>query len=457
MKSKIKSFSPGFVIDFFSIGHERTLKAKRNIFALFLIKGVSVAVYLALVPVTIRYVNATNYGIWLTLASIVSWASFFDLGFGNGLRNRFTEAVSSGNHELARIYVSTTYAILSMIIGAVFLLFLFINTWLDWAKILNAPSELATGLNLLAIIVFAFFSIQFVFQLIGTILTANQQPALAGLLNLAGSLLSLMLIVILMNLTEGNLILLGIVMGGTPVLILLFSSIWFFHRNYAKYRPSFAFVKFSHSKDLMNLGIQFFIIQATMIVMFTTSNLIIAQLFGSAEVTVYNIALKYFSIPITLFGIFLLPFWSAFTEAWARSEMRWIKRSMKILLMIWILTSGFTVLMIVIAAPVYRLWVGENITVPFGLTFFMGIFAIVSNWNNVFAYFLNGIGKIRIQLFSSVITGALAIPIMIILGKEMGIKGVIMGTCIVMLFNGFWVTLQGWKIIRGTASGLWMK
>jgi hypothetical protein len=38
---------------------------------------------------TINYVNPTQYGIWITLSSIISWFSFFDIGFGYGLSSRF--------------------------------------------------------------------------------------------------------------------------------------------------------------------------------------------------------------------------------------------------------------------------------------------------------------------------------------------------------------------------------
>ena len=77
-----------YISDFFTKGHSRTLLAKKNIAASFVVKGLSVMINLALVPLTINYVNPSQYGIWLTLSSIIAWFSFFDVGFGNGLRNR---------------------------------------------------------------------------------------------------------------------------------------------------------------------------------------------------------------------------------------------------------------------------------------------------------------------------------------------------------------------------------
>jgi len=89
------------------------------------------------VPLTINYVNPTRYGIWLTLSSIVAWFSFFDIGLTQGLRNKFAESKATGNDELSQIYVSTTYAILTIVFLFVWITFLFVNNYLDWSKLLN--------------------------------------------------------------------------------------------------------------------------------------------------------------------------------------------------------------------------------------------------------------------------------------------------------------------------------
>ena len=101
----------------------RTLNAKKNIIASFAIKSVSMLIGLMLVPMTIHYVSKTQYGIWITLSSIVGWIGFFDIGLGNGLRNKFAEAVAKKKYKLAKIYVSTTYAVVSIIIGIVLSVF----------------------------------------------------------------------------------------------------------------------------------------------------------------------------------------------------------------------------------------------------------------------------------------------------------------------------------------------
>ena len=111
-----------FLNNILSKGHQRSVKAKKNIIASFFIRGISIAISLIVVPLTLNYINPSRYGIWLTLSSIVSWFSFFDIGFGNGLRNKFAEAIAKGNTELAKIYISTTYAILILVISCILIL-----------------------------------------------------------------------------------------------------------------------------------------------------------------------------------------------------------------------------------------------------------------------------------------------------------------------------------------------
>src|SRR5678815_1782006 len=154
-------------------GHDRSVNIKKNIIGLFIIRGGSIAISFILVPLTIRYVNPTQYGIWLTLSSIVAWFSFFDIGFGNGLRNKFAEAIAKGDTGLAKIYISTTYAILAIVISCMLVLFFCVNPFINWARILNAPPNMGQELTTLALIVFVFFCLLFVLQLITTVITAN--------------------------------------------------------------------------------------------------------------------------------------------------------------------------------------------------------------------------------------------------------------------------------------------
>ena len=80
---------------------------------------------LLMIPLALNYLNPTKYGVWLILSSLIAWVNFFDIGLGNGLRNKLAEALASQEFVRARTYVSTTYAILTIIISLLLISFFF--------------------------------------------------------------------------------------------------------------------------------------------------------------------------------------------------------------------------------------------------------------------------------------------------------------------------------------------
>ena len=211
----------------------------------------------------------------------------------------------------------------------------------------------------------------------------------------------------------------------------------------------------SKVKDLFSLGTKFFIIQIAGVLLYETNNIIISQLFGPAEVTPYNIAFKYFNIIMMFFIIVITPFWSAFTEAWIKKEFEWIKSIVQKLLNIWRLIILIVILMLIISPWVYQVWIGEHISIPFGLSALVGLCVLSNCWNGIFSHFLNGIGKIRLQLYMSAFVAFMNIPTAIFLGKELGIIGVLASNLLFALVQAIIAYLQYSRLITQRAIGIW--
>jgi O-antigen/teichoic acid export membrane protein len=440
-------------------GHERTNRAKKNIAASFIIKGISIALGLVLVPLTINYLSPTKYGIWITLSSLVGWFGFFDIGLGNGLRNRFAEAMANGNHTLAKTYVSTTYAILIIIISIVLFFFYIINIFLDWGIILNSGDDplLKKELSYLAIVVFTSFGMTFVLNLISVILSADQQPAKSALFDLIGKSLSLIFIYVLTQVSKSSLLSLGLIYCTISPLVLAVSTIWFFNKKYKPYRPSFKSVDFSKAKDLFSLGVKFFVIQIAAVLLYQTNNMIITQLFGPAMVTPYNVAFKYFSVLMMGFMIIVAPFWSAFTEAWAKQDVDWIAGIMKKLMKLWLVIVAGGIILLAFSGFIFKVWIGNNFTVPLSISILSLSWILLTAWNGIFGQFLNGVGKIKLQLYLGISGAIINVPLAIFLGRLMGITGILLANVILGLLGAWIYPLQYKKLITKKAIGIWNK
>lgn len=441
-------------------GHERSVKAKKNILVSFLIKGLSIAVSLILVPITIDYINTSRYGIWLTLSSIVAWLSFFDIGLTQGLRNKFAEAKAKGDDELAQVYISTTYALLGIIFFSIWIVFIICNNFLNWSDLLKVEQNLGSEVSFLALIVFTYFCISFVLKIITTILLADQQPAKSSLIDLLGQIISLILILILVKTTEGSLLKLGIALCASPLIVLIGANLYFFRGAYYKYRPVLSKIKIEYSKGLFNLGLVFFVIQFANILQFQTANIIIARNFSTEDVTSYNIVYKYFSVLNMVFMIFLTPFWSASTEAFHKNDIQWIKNGIKKYNQLNIFMILVGLIMLIFSGPVYRLWIGEGkVKIDFLLSFFGFLFFNTSIFGGKYVSFLNGISALRIQFIACILSPFLYIITSLVLIRyfKMGVYALFVAS-ILSNFNTFVLApIQYNKIVNKGRKGIWIR
>ena len=217
------------------------------------------------------------------------------------------------------------------------------------------------------------------------------------------------------------------------------------------------FIDLSKLKDLFSLGLKFFIIQIAGILLYETNNIIISQLFGPAEVTPYNIVFKYFNLIFMVFSIIITPFWSAFTEAWVKKEFDWIKAIVRKLCKIWGLLLAGGIFMLIISPFVYKIWIKGIVIIPVSMSVLVFLWVIIYIWTGIYTNFLNGVGKIKLQLYLSISAAVINIPLAILLGKNLGISGVLLANILVLLFAAVAAPVQYNKIIRMDAKGIWNK
>ncbi|HEX2968420.1 MAG TPA: oligosaccharide flippase family protein [Bacteroidales bacterium] len=440
--------------DFFK-GHERTVKAKKNIIASLVLRGISVLTSLVLVPLTIDYVNPTKYGIWLTLTSIIYWFAFFDIGLGNGLRNKLTESIAKGDKTLTRSYLSTAYALLIGIFSIVWLLFVIASSFLNWSGLLNAPQELNGELSWLALIIISYFCIQFILKNVNTLLTADQKPARAAFIDMSGQVMALVAIFILTRLTKGSLINLGLGIGVPSVLVLVLASTWYYRRRYKDINPGFNWINKDCARDMIGLSMKFFFLQIASFIVFGANNIIIAHIYDPEEVTVYNVAYKYFSVVVMVFIIIITPYWSAFTDAHVRNDTEWMKDSVKRLERIWLIVASGGLFLLFFSRFFFPLWLGDKVHVPFSVSVILLLYVLIYTRLNLYLYLLNGIGKVKMQILFYIPLCIVNIPLLVFMGEKLGLEGLIAGNILISIPHLIYGPVQLRRIIEKRAQGLW--
>ena len=441
-------------------GSERTQVVKKNILGSFLIKGLSIVTSFVLIPLTIKMLDPEKYGIWMTIFSIVTWFNMMDIGIGNGFRNKFADALARGDKALAREYVQTFYSVMALISGGIFLLISVVNPFLNWYHILNIPSGFNENIGLIIWMVFLLFSVQLFLKNISTILLSLQKTTYSNFILFLGNVLALLAILVLHKLNMISLFTVALSFMLAPISVFIVVTFLIFFGSLKEYRPKlFVLPQQKFLKDLVGLGLKFFFIQIAGIVMFSSDNIIISQLFGPAEVTPYNVAFRLFFAMQTFFTIIITPFWSAFTEANARKDFKWIRDSIKNLLMVWGGFAALVMLVVLISPFLYRVWIGKEINIPMGMSFQFAIFTLLSTWCNLFVFYINGVGKIRLQLYSATFQCFANIPLAIFLAKflHLGPTGVILSINLNMMIPAILMPLQYKKLINNTAKGIWSR
>ena len=201
-------------------GSQRTIKAKKNIIQMIVMKGISVIISFIMIPLTIEYIDDNRYGIWLTMSSMVAWLSFFDIGLNLGLKNKLTTSIAEYKYELARKYVSTTYVTLCLIFIPLSVILLILVSNIDLVKLLNLPIAYRKDILWSAYVLIVYFCLQFILSTINIVVASDQRPSLSSLCSLLQQLASLIVIAVMINTTEGSLLKLSIGLSIFPLLII---------------------------------------------------------------------------------------------------------------------------------------------------------------------------------------------------------------------------------------------
>lgn len=441
-------------------GHERTIKAKKNILLSMIYKALGILIGFAYFPISLSYLGEAKFAIFLIMVSMVDWFAEFDIGIGNGLRNRLGEALADDNEEDAKGYISTAYFALGSIFSGVALIaigFSFIIPWADW---LEADPTLDRQIMILAVMMFGAFAINFISAMIYQIFFALQRTGIVTLFGLIMKASFLALIIILMYTTEESLVLYGAAKTFTFAFIPLAIGLYYFNysKDLKKFKPSLKYVKRHYFDKMFSLGFQFFLIKISMVIIHQTNNILIAKFVSLEEVTTYEAAYKFLSVFLLVFVIFTNQLWSASVEAYRKGDLVWMRNTIKSVVKIWLGTVLITFLMVLISPLFYKLWLGDK-EIPLAITIVVAVSVSITNWVNLFNLITNGTGKIRLQMYAWIFASVINIPLSIFFATtmELGTVGIVLGTIVSMLPLAILSPIQVRKILSENIKGIWNK
>jgi len=431
-----------------NISQQRTKNYFLQVKSALIYKVLGILVSFIAIPLMIKYLGNEQYGIWSTILAIFSWIVLFDIGIGNGVRNKLAESLAKENKEEAQKYVSTGYISIGILSISLLVLFNIVAYFINWQIVFNTIIVTNSELYLAVSLAGSFLIVNFWLSLINQISNGLQKSQIVVFNQFLSNLLSLFFVFILYKFTEASLIKL-ILFYGFSLLISNFLVTYWIFKNYEFLIPKVKYFSKEYIKSITSLGFKFFIIQIAVVVIFTTDKIMITQLFGPEYVTNYDVVFKLFSIITIGHSLILAPLWSACSDAYHRGDIEWIKNSLFRQLQFFILIILGTIVLTFIAKYIIVFWIGKDFIIDDSLIYAMAVFVIVSTWNNIFAYIINSTNNLNVQITTSLIAMFINIPLSIILVKyyNFGVEGVVYGTIYSLLFFALFGSIQTFKLI----------
>ena len=435
---------------------KRSLKMLLNVKISLVMKILTAVMTFLQVPLVLKCLGTYQSGVWLTISSLILWVDVFDIGLGNGLRNKLAESIAKGCIDEAKDCIASTFYMLALIITPIYVIFIFLINNIDVYSLLNIDTIQIPNLRLILSISLTLVCLTFVLKIIGNVYMGMQMPSVNNIIQTIGLMIGLIATYIMYLFDFKSLLGIVIVNIAAPLFIYSVAIPYTFSYKYPQLRPDISNVKLLVAMKLAKTGVSFFVIQLSSLFLFASSNAMISSFFNPATVTPFQIAYKYMSLLTMIFSIFAMPLWSATTDAYTRNEMSWIRQADKKVGHLMLIIIALFFAMIIFAPVFYHLWIGNDVNIPFSYTLLLGIYVLIVVYSTRYSFFLNGIGALRLQLITTTISAFLFVTISYYTSMSYHNINVFMIIMILTLLPGVIINkIQFSKILNGRAVGVW--
>lgn len=393
----------------------RTALLKKNVLASFAIKGWSALVVFLLAPVTLLCLDQYANGVWMTISTTLVWIDTMDIGLGNGLRNKLAEYTAKVDAEKSREVTSTTFFALILIILPIALLLTAIVGMADVGAMMNVDKSRVNDFTPALMASVLLFCGTFVFKFIGNVYMGLQLPAVNNGIIAGGQTLTLALTFAAYHLGWHSLLAVAIINTASPLLVWIVSYPITFRCRYPHLMPSLRYFRGGMVRELYSLGIQFFVIQISSIVLFMSTNLLISRWFTPEMVTPYNLAYRYFGTILVIFTVVCTPYWSATTDAYQRGDMEWIHNADSRMSRMMLGITALILMMLAVSGYVYYIWINHwqksDVDIPFVMSCLVAAYILILVQSMRYSNFLNGFGVLRPQMYMTLLAALSFVPL----------------------------------------------
>jgi len=409
---------------------ERYRLAAVSILANILTRFVGVVVMLLSVSLTVPYLGVERFGVWMTVASFAGLLTFLDLGVGNALTNRVAHSAAADKTDLLSQTISGGLASLALISMSMALLLWSIAANLPWEALVKVDQPALLVEARQAAMCFALlFGLNIFTSGIQRVFAGLQQAYLGHLATTLGSLTACAGLWFAAAAHQGIPVLLTVMLGSQSAVGLLLLGLLVVRKQFTL-DGIFGFAKLE-SQHLFRAGGLFFILQIGTMVGWGADSLIISSTLGAAQVAIFSVVQRLFQFVTQPLGVMNAPLWGAYADAHVRNDKLFIRTTLKKSMYITLTGATFGAVLLLVLHPwLIEKWTQGKIVVPLLLVATYAVWVIFDACGNSFAMFLNGTGIVKQQISVVVLFVLLALPMKLLLVKNMGLLSIPLATII---------------------------
>lgn len=194
----------------------------------FILKILAMGLSYISIPLFLKYLGNRDYGIWMTIFSIVGWINTFDLGIGNGLKNKLTENYTKKNYKEVREYIITGYISLSFLALLFWLIGCLGIYFFNFSQGLNINYYSENYLKLLFFITYSLTLFNFIVKIYNVLYLAVHNSYISNLCTLLFQVIFIIILVLLNKLNKISILTIVFVYPGFTLLLGVIFTILFF-------------------------------------------------------------------------------------------------------------------------------------------------------------------------------------------------------------------------------------
>jgi O-antigen/teichoic acid export membrane protein len=403
-----------------------------------------------LVPLAVRYLGAERFGLWAAVTSLAPIVALADLGIGNGLINAVAGTMARDDSATARRAANASFAAVSAMAALLLVLLAGLSRVIDWAALFNVAGTSAEAEAAPATLAYVACCLALLpLTLVSRLRAGLQESFISSFWEAAGVASALLGFILAIRLHAGMAVLLWAI-GLPPVLAGIGNGLALLGRQ-PWLRPRRLEIDFLALRPVLRLGFLYFILMAATALANTVDSIVAIRVFGPQTAGVVGISAKIFGAGQALVLAALTPLWPAFSEALARHDLPWVRRTLLLALAAGVGGGGaLAAALAVVTNPAVHLWVGPAVTIPASLLIANALWLTLIGTGNAFGMLLNGAGIIRLQIVAALAYSSLAFGLKLILPQYLGAAGIVWAT--VIAYGGIAVPLYAAAALRYVRS-----